>query len=58
MKRNYPTLWIFGYEEPQGDIYRHQKKGGQGDKPWPKALARSRQYALENAARVAFLWLY
>jgi len=34
--KNYTTLLICPTEEPQGGIYRHQGKGGQGANPDPK----------------------
>ena len=45
-KKTTITLWISPSEEPQGGIYRHQEKGGRGDKPWPKALARPHEHGL------------
>ena len=51
------TLDIF-LKNPQGSIYRHQGKGGQGDNLWPKTLVRPRQYYRGNAVRAAFLRLY
>ena len=45
-------------KEPQGDIYRHQGKGGQGDKPWPKVLTRRAQRRLLRAVASVPCWLH
>ena len=45
-------------KDPKGGIYRHQEKGGQGDKPWPDVLAQWHQYSHKNVAKATFLWLY
>ena len=45
-------------QNPKGGIYRHQGKGGPGDKPWPKVWARLRPYCRKNAAMAVFSWPY
>ena len=43
MKTTPKTLYIFALK-PQGGFYRHQGRGGPGDKPWPEARLRKRGY--------------
>ena len=58
MEKKTTLLSVFLPVKHQGGIYMHQENGGKGDKPWPKALARPRQYSRENMAKVVFSRLY
>ena len=35
--KNYPKTCIYSTLKPKGGFYRHQGRGGPGDKPWPEA---------------------
>jgi len=45
LERNYPILCISPSSEPQGGIYRHQGKGGQGDNPLAQRLGAAARAA-------------
>ena len=48
MERKLHYYLYISLKNPQGGIYRHQGKGGQGDKPWPEALAQPASTAAET----------